>query len=223
MEDIKATRTKLIVSALCVLALFGGWATFADALPIGNFGLKITASYIFPYILVAFWLYSWQRFYVLSRHTNKPIIDALILEKITTPDLIFKLFPPRSYGLANAIAIGKWGWPDSRIPSNAKQNFVFYGRKTLSRCFMFNYLGNDFNGDALYVHFGEPASNIKNGHLTPNCASYWKCLWYEIRFLTTKFFDTPIVGFHYFPHLLSWFTLLCLCISQFISLIHRIF
>jgi len=221
MEDIKAASTRLLICSISVMFFFGGWASFVDSFSIGNFGLKITAIYILPYLLIGLWLYSWQRFYVLSRHSNKPIIDALILERINSTNFVFKAFPHNEYGLSGAVAIGRWGWPDERIPRNSPQNFVFYGRDTLKRHFMFNYFGSDLNGDALYVHFGDSASNIKNGCFTPFRKGYWKCLWFESKFLLTKFFDTPTVGSHYIPHFVSWAVLAFLLAKTFIVMLNK--
>lgn len=221
MEDIKAARKLFFICSLSVLFFFGGWASFVDSFSIGNFGLKITAIYILPYLLIGLWLYSWYSFYVLSRQSNKPIIDALVLERINSTNFIFKAFPHNEYGLSGAVAIGKWGWPDERIPRNSAPNFVFYGRVTLKRHFMFNYFGSDLNGDALYVHFGDSAPNIKNGCLTPFSKGYWNCLWFEFKFLLTKLFDTPTIGSHYIPHFVSWAVLAFLLVKAFLVLLNK--
>lgn len=214
MEDIKSSRNWLLLSSLTILLFSAGWASFSDSIDIGNTGLKMTAMSIAPYLLIAFWLYSWQRFYVISKHVNKPQIDSMISGKVNSSLFVFLVFPPKSFGLIAACGIGKWGWPHPEIPKPTPGNYVFYKRTIFKRTFMFNYFGNDASGDGLYVHFGPAASNIQNGSVTPLCVGYWKCIFFELKFLIVRLFDTPSVGFHYCPHILSWISL------AFISMWH---
>lgn len=55
----------------------------------------------------------------------------------------------------------------------------------------------------MFVHFGPAASNIQNGTFTPLSRGYWKCIWFEMKFLLLRLFDTPVIGLHYIPHLVA--------------------
>lgn len=204
MEDIKTASTRLILSSAGLILFLGGWASFSDSIPIGNLGLKLTSLHVAPIILIAFWLYSWQRFFVLSRDANKPTIDALLLKGVNASELARSVFPPKLFGLPGANGIVKWGWPHAEIPREAPHNHILYKRMFYKRLFMFQYFGNDVNDNGLYVHFGPVAVNINNGVVTPLSRGYWKCIWFEIKVLVPRIFDTSIIGFHYFPHIFAW-------------------
>lgn len=212
MEDIKAASTRLILSSAGLILFLGGWASFADTIPIGNLGLKLTSLHIAPIILIAFWAFSWQRFFVLSREANKSSIDDLILKKINDSEFVYSAFPPKSFGLNNVKWIHKWGWTHAEIPQNVPDNYVFYKRMFAKRLFMFQYHGLDVNNEGLHIHFGPVASNINNGAITPLKLGYWKCIYFEIKTLVPRFFDTPVVGFHYFPHIFAWVAFTYICI-----------
>lgn len=215
MEDIKAASTRLILSSAGLILFLGGWASFADSIPIGSLGLRITSLRIAPIILIAFWAFSWQRFFVLSRTANKPAIDDLLLKSVNASTLARSIFPPKLFGLPGAVGVHKWGWDHSEIPQAAPDNHIFYKRMFFSRLFMFHYFGNDTNDSALCVHFGPVASNINNGSVTPLKRGYWKCIWFEIKTLAPRFFDTPIIGFHYFPHFFAYVAFVCLLVWCF--------
>lgn len=214
MEDIKAASTRLILSSAGLILFLGGWASFSDSIPIGNLGLKLTSLHVAPIILIAFWAFSWQRFFVLSRETNKSLIDDLVRKKINDSNFVYSVFPPKLYGLPfpDINSISKWGWPHAEIAKEAPDAYVFYKRMFAKRLFMFKYFGLDANKEGLQVHFGPVASNITNGAVTPLKFGYWKCIWLEIKVLAPRFFDTPIIGFHYFPHIFAWFAFAYICI-----------
>ncbi|MCH4197523.1 MAG: hypothetical protein LKJ78_21625 [Serratia liquefaciens] len=212
MEDIKAASTRLILSSAGLILFLGGWASFADSIPLGNLGLKLTSLYVAPIILIAFWLFSWQRFFVLARQSNKPSIDQMIVDRVNSSKLVKSVFPPKSFNFPGAVGIYKWAWHHESILRSAPSDYVSYKRERFKRRFMFHYLGNDSNDTAINVHFGPVATNIKNGDITPLTIGYWKCIWFEIRTLAPRFFDTPIIGFHYFPHIFAWAAFIYVCI-----------
>ncbi|HID9646541.1 TPA: hypothetical protein ACXI3D_004982 [Serratia marcescens] len=212
MEDIKAASTRLILSSAGLILFLGGWASFADSIPIGNLGLKLTSLHVAPIILIAFWLFSWQRFFVLSRDSNKPTIDDLMLKNVNTSKLVYSIFQPALFGLPDAKGIAKWGWAHAEIPNKAPHDHIFYKRTFFKRLFMFQYFGNDVNDQALFVHFGPAAPDVNNGAVTPIKLRYWKCILFEIKVLAPRFFDTPIIGFHYFPHIFAWIAFAYICI-----------
>ncbi|CAI1709162.1 Uncharacterised protein [Serratia quinivorans] len=212
MEDIKTASTRLILSSAGLILFLGGWASFAESIPIGNLGLKLTSLHVAPIILIAFWLFSWQRFFVLARQSNKPAIDQMIVDKVNSSKLILSVFPPKSFNLPGQVSKHKWGWPHESVPKAAPHDYVSYKRERFKRRFMFQYFGNDSNEEARYVHFGPVASNIKDGDLIPFNTGYWKCIWFELRTLAPRFFDNPIIGFHYFPHIFAWAAFFYVCI-----------
>lgn len=209
MEDIKTASTRLILSSIGLILFLGGWASFAETIPLDNLGLRLNSLHIAPIILIAFWAFSWQRFFVLSHVANKPIIDNLILKKVNeTNSLPRKIFPSESFGIQGGASIAKWAWPHPEIPRDAPFNHVFYKRMLGKRLFMFYYRGVDENGEDLYINIGCILTSEKmKGVVTPLQLKYWKCIWFEIQTLVPRFFDTPIIGFHYFPHIFAWATL----------------
>lgn len=215
MEDIKAANTRLILSSTGLILFLGGWASFSDAIPISNLGLKLSSLHVAPFILVFFWLFSWQRFFVLSNQSNKPNIDQMITDNVNSSRLIFSVYPPNSFGLPGTVDIHKWGWEHKNIPQNAPADYVSYRRTFLKRCFMFQYVGYDSNGEGRYIHFGPDNPSNNNGCLTPSSLSYWKCIWFELRTLAPRFFDTSVVGFHYFPHIFAWITCIYMLVFPF--------
>lgn len=218
MEDLKTASARLVLSSVGLILLLGGWASFANEIPIGNMGLKLTSLYVAPFLLCGFWLYSWQRFFVLARHSNKPDIDKLLLSSINTAcntnqnDLIRSVFRPQNFNLKLPVMVRKWGWSSVYIPADAKADYVVYNRSLGRRDFMFCYLGNDINDNALYVHFGPKASNIQNGTLRPISLGYWKCISFELKHLINHSFKLPLIGAHYFPHIFAWSTLVYLSV-----------
>ncbi len=208
MEDIKTASTRLILSSAGLVLFLGGWASFADSIPIGSLGLKLTSLHVAPIILVAYWLFSWQRFFVLARQTNKPEIDQMIADKVNLSKLVLSVFPPKSFNLSGTIEIHKWASLNERY----RQDYVTYKRERLKRRFMFQYHGDDQHDAKPYVSFGTKASNINDGNLSPFNHRYWKCIFFEIKVLVPRFFDTPIIGFHYFPHIFAWIAFAYICI-----------
>lgn len=139
----------------------------------------------------------------------------MLVEKVNSSKLILAVFPPKSYKLPGAVDIHKWSWSHESIPQTAPHDYVSYKRERFKHRFMFYYYGNDTNDEALCVHFGPVASNIKDGDLTPSNTGYWQCIWFKTRFLALRIFDTPIIGFHYFPHIFAWVTFVYMCIWGF--------
>lgn len=208
MEDIKTASTRLILSSTGLILFLGGWASFADTIPVGSLGLKLTSLHIAPIILIAFWAFSWQRFFVLSLTTNKPKIDAIVLDKVNeTKRLARAIFPPETVGIYGASGIVKWNWHHPEVSNESPFDHIVYKRLFGKRLFMFYYIGNDINNESLHVHIGPVPADMKNGVVTPLHRKYWKCIWFEIQTLVPRFFDTPIIGFHYFPHIFAWATL----------------
>lgn len=214
MEDLNTASKRLILSSAGLILLLGGWASFSEDIPVGITGMKVTSIYIAPWVLVFFWLYSWQRFYVLSQHNNKKEIDNIISREINksanhiADKIVRSVFPPSNFNLQSPVAVRKWGWRDAKIPLDAPADFIYYERCFLKRNFMFSYIGNDLNNQALHVHFGPQANNIKNGTFSFFSCKFWKCVAFEIKIIAPLSFKLPIIGFHYFPHIFSWGTTL---------------
>jgi len=212
MEDINKSRMFLILLSCAVIFVYCGLATLSDTPFPSIIGLKI--RYIaLPAIITVVWLFSWQRFFVLSLNADKSKIDELILAEVNKNNINYKIFPPKNYGLGKITTVVKWSMPDARIPREAVHNYIYYGRTLLKRTFMFSYLGSLENGDASYVHFAEKKANIFSGILTPLSFKYWSCLFFEIKFLFCKSFLIPVVGAYYFPHILSWAAFLVIVFS----------
>ncbi|EOC1611847.1 hypothetical protein ACI49Z_003573 [Cronobacter turicensis] len=213
MEDKKAVSRLLVCSSVGLMLLLGGWASFREFIPVGVPGLKLTSLQVAPYILTAFWLFFWFRFYVLSRHEDKPEIDKLISEKINSNpnnnqhDLIRSVFPPSKYGLKIPVVVRRWAWQCEELPVSAPLHYVVYQRNFCKRLFMFNYMGNDYNDAALFVHVGHEAVNIHNGVVKLPSSGYFKCLFFEVKCLVKLSFEKPIIVSYYAPHLLAWFCL----------------
>lgn len=209
MEDKKVVGVWLILSSVGMMLLFGGWASFSESIPVGMTGLKLTSLQIAPYLLTAFWLFSWQRFYVLSRHNSKAVIDSLISDNINTNnnnqqnDIIRTVFPPAAYRLKKPVVVRRWAWPSKDLPEQAPANYVVYKRLFGKRLFMFNYMGNDLGDAALFVHIGLKSHNIHEGMVKIPSLSYWKCLFFEIKTLFRLAFEQPVIGAYYFPHLMA--------------------
>lgn len=214
MEDKKTARRSLYVFSLGLIFLMAGWATFTKEIPVGIPGLVFTSLSIAPYILAFGWLYSWQRFYVLSRHENKPEIDAIISDAINANpnnsqnDIIRKVFPPELYKLKRPVAVRRWEWECKELPKGSPRHYVIYQRLNGKRLFMFNYSGNDVNNAPLFVHIGPEAVNIKNGLVKIQSRQYWKCLFFEAEVIFKLSFEKPIIVSYYLPHLVAWCCLL---------------
>lgn len=210
MEDLKTASNRLVLSSVGLILLLGGWASFADSIPVGFTGLKLTSFYVAPYLLGAFWLYSWQRYFVLSRHINRPEIDKILVQDISlSPNsfpqhIVRRVFPPHKYGYKGEVAILRWGWPHADIPNNASRDFILYKRSFLKRSFWFQYMGSDKDGNAFFTHYGDKAINICSGSVAFLSVGYWICLSYEIAKLSKRSFSLPVIGAHYFPHMFAW-------------------
>ncbi|HII3188677.1 hypothetical protein LCD39_06955 [Enterobacter asburiae] len=213
MDKVNTVATLLIMLSLALMAIFLGIGSVSGSIPIGNSGVSLRATETFPLILLIFWLIVWQRFTVLSLHENRPTIDKLILDKINNSSLVHSVFSAKKTGFPSAYAVSKWGWNDPYIPKGAPGNYIHYERRFLARRFKFSYFGNDSTGTAKYVHFGPKASNIENGQLTPLNLGYWKCLFFEAKFLVIRLFDTPVIGQHYLPHSVALIAVLVLCLK----------
>lgn len=208
MDKVNTVLVLLITVSLALIALFTGTGSVSDTIAIGGSGVSFQAPKAVPLILAFVWLLLWQRFMVLSLHENKPEIDKLIQNKLNDSGFVHKAFSAKKAGFPGAYAVCKWPWPDFKIPQTAAGKYVHYERGLLARRFKFSYFGNDATGGGMFVHFGPKASNIKNGTLTPLNLGYWKCLLFEVKFLTIRLFDTPSVGQHYIPHVIAWTTAL---------------
>lgn len=213
MDKVNTVLVLLIMLSLALIALFTGTGSVSDTLPIGSSGVSFQAPKAIPLILTVIWLLLWHRFMVLSLHENKPVIDKLIQGKLNTSGFVHKAFSAKKAGFPGVYGVCKWPWKDPNIPSSASANYVHYERGLLSRRFKFSYFGNDSSGGGMFVHFGPKASNIKNGTLTPFNFGYWKCLFFEMKFLVIRLFDTPSVGQHYIPHVIAWATALTMLIA----------
>ncbi|ELY2909316.1 hypothetical protein ACU9D5_003330 [Cronobacter dublinensis] len=209
MDDIKTARRFLYVSSGLLISITAGWATFTKEIPVGIPGIVFTSLSIAPYILALSWLYCWQRFYVLSRHENKPEIDTIISDAINVNpnnsqnDIIRKVFPPESYGLKKPVVVRRWDFEYKGL-STLPLHHVIYQRLSGKRLFMFNYMGNDINDAPLFVHFGPERINIKNGLVRIWSTQYWKCLSFEAKTILGFSFEKPIIVAYYLPHLLAW-------------------
>ncbi|MHA1091678.1 hypothetical protein LL024_06970 [Enterobacter ludwigii] len=223
MDKVNTVSILLISLSLALIAIFLGIGSVSGSIPIGNSGVSLQATKTFPFILIIFWLFVWQRFTVLSLHENRPTIDKLILDKINISDLVHSVFSAKKFGFPGAYTVCKWGWNDPSIPKGAPGNYIHYKRGLLARRFKLSFLGNDSSGAAKYVHFGPKASNIENGKFTPINLGYWKCLFFEAKFLMTRLFDTPLVGQHYLPHSFAWIAVLVLSLKPLRHLLAQIF
>lgn len=218
MDDKKAVSRLLVGSSVGLMLLLGGWASFKDFIPVGVPGLKLTSLKIAPYLLTVFWLFFWFRFYVLSRHEDKPEIDKLISYIINVNpnnsqhDFIRSVFPPNQYGLKKPVIVRRWTSKGEELPKNAPLHYVVYRRMFCKRLFMFNYCGNDIHDTALFVYIGHKAENIRNGMMKIPSRGYFKCLYFEIKCLVKLAFEKPIIVSYYAPHFLAW---LCLFFSSY--------
>ena len=203
MDDLDKSRTNLMVSSVIVILFFGGLATFGERIELPFLGIQIKNSKVFPVVLLALWLYFWQRFTSLSYQKHAAEMQSTLRDEFNKKQLVRKLFLPAEYKLPEDCEVAFRPWLQASDQPGTTFSPVIYKRFFLARVIELSYIGTE-----LHVHFIDQKSkewgpHVERARVSFPSGRYMKCLWYEILYFTSNFQQNPMVVPYFFPRLLA--------------------
>lgn len=201
LENIDKSRTSFMLASVAVLSFFGGIASFESSIKLSVLGIQFKNPEIFPWLLIVFWIYFWQRFASASRAEHAEKLRAMLEEYVNSAKIVERIFPPSRYGINEDWTISTRPWLSAERAAELGTKRVLYARGTLVRVFEFSY-----TAPSLHVHFLDSAhygNTHQEGRLGPQSFRYWMCLFYEFGYLLREIHKRPLVMDYYFPRCLG--------------------
>lgn len=203
-EMIKSRNYSMITSVLILSLVFSG-AHFEPDVKIQVVSIKLNNPQFLWFLLVLFWLYFTNRFYVYAKSHLLPNIHFHLTKKASDERLMFKIFPPTNY--FSDVNDVRWsglpeGWVknveccnDSSTLSDDRCSYIF---RLFDRGLEFSY----YVPGERYVHFVDSKRCMdghENGRVSLLSLNFLKIKCFEIKVIIKLWNQIPDISTYYLP------------------------